>query len=126
MLAISSLYFVITGIQFWISDYLRTVLGQEKDKVFMSFALISITGPTSGVVIGGTVLDRLGGYTGKDALDFCLVCGTLASLAALPVPFLNHFMTICVLLWLVMFFGGALMPAVIGMIGVLSKVLISY
>ncbi len=115
MLAISSLYFVITGIQFWISDYLRTVLGQEKDKVFMSFALISITGPTSGVVIGGTILDRLGGYTGKSALDFCLVCGTLASLSALPVPFLNHFMTICVLLWLVMFFGGALMPAVIGM-----------
>jgi MFS family permease len=114
MLAISSLYFVITGIQFWISDYLRTVLGQEKDKVFMSFALISITGPTSGVVIGGTILDRLGGYTGKSALDFCLICGTLASLSALPVPFLNHFMTICVLLWLVMFFGGALMPAVIG------------
>jgi len=114
MLAISSLYFVITGIQFWISDYLRNVLGEEKEKVFMSFALISITGPTSGVVIGGTILDRLGGYTGKGALDFCLICGTFASLSAIPVPFLNHFMSICVLLWLVMFFGGALMPAVIG------------
>lgn len=114
MFAISSLYFVITGIQFWISDYLRTVLGQEKEKVFMSFALISITGPTSGVVIGGTILDRLGGYTGKRALDFCLIFGTFACLSALPVPFLNNFMFICVLLWLVMFFGGAIMPAVIG------------
>ena len=114
MFAISSLYFVITGIQFWISDYLRTVLGQEKEKVFMSFALISITGPTSGVVIGGTILDRIGGYTGKGALDFCLFFGALACLSALPVPFLNNFMVICWLLWLVMFFGGALMPAVIG------------
>lgn len=80
----------------------------------MSFALISITGPTSGVVIGGTILDRIGGYTGKGALDFCLFFGALACLSALPVPFLNNFMVICWLLWLVMFFGGALMPAVIG------------
>ena len=114
MLAISSLYFVITGIQFWISDYMRTVLRKEKETVFMAFGLISITGPTLGVVIGGTILDRLGGYTGKEALDFCLVFGSLASLVALPVPFLNNFMAICVLLWFLLFFGGGLMPAVIG------------
>jgi len=114
MLAISTLYFVITGIQFWISDYMRIVLGQQKEKVFFAFAVISITGPTLGVVVGGTILDKIGGYTGKDSLNFCLLFGALASLSAIPVPFMDRFLVVCILLWFVMFFGGALMPAIIG------------
>lgn len=34
MLTISVLYFVVTGIQFWISDYCRSVLGAPKIQVF--------------------------------------------------------------------------------------------
>ena len=71
MLSISSIYFVVTGIQFWISDYMIEVIGAQKEKVFSMFALVSITAPTLGVILGGKISESLGGYTGKHALDFC-------------------------------------------------------
>ena len=51
--AITSLYFVVTGIQFWFSDYMITEIGVEKQKVFAWFGIVSITGPILGVFIGG-------------------------------------------------------------------------
>ncbi len=45
MIGMSSLYFIVTGIQFWISDYFRNYLEQEKATVFLVYASISITGP---------------------------------------------------------------------------------
>lgn len=52
MFAIAALYFVVTGIQFWISDYLREELHASREKVYIWFAICSITAPTSGVIFG--------------------------------------------------------------------------
>lgn len=91
MMTISVIYFVVTGIQFWISDYMITALGASQGIVFTLFSLISITAPTTGVFFGGYISDRLGGYTGEKALEFCLTFALLASLFALPIPFLENF-----------------------------------
>lgn len=61
-LALSILYFIISGIQFWISDYLRVVLEIEAHKVFVFFSFTCITAPTFGVIVGGVVIHSLGGY----------------------------------------------------------------
>lgn len=114
MLSLTCLYFVVTGLQFWVSDYWRSVLFVEKETVFLVFSLITCTGPTLGVILGGLVLDKLGGYTGKYAVDFILVSGFLSSLAGTPTPFLESFPLTVVCMWLQMFFGGAIMPAVTG------------
>jgi hypothetical protein len=53
---------VITGIQYWFSDYLITYLYIDKSTVYISFAIISITGPVLGVIVGGNVCASLGGY----------------------------------------------------------------
>ena len=87
MLAIASLYFVITGLQFWISDYCRLVLGTPKQRVFIGYSLTSITSPTLGVLFGGKFVDKYGGYTGKHALKICLIFGILAAVGGLPIPF---------------------------------------
>lgn len=52
MLSLSTLYFVVTGIQFWISDYLLNVLGGEDTLVYTCFIVVSVTAPTSGVLVG--------------------------------------------------------------------------
>lgn len=115
MLAISALFFVVTGIQFWISDYMIIVLKMDPGKVFSMFGLVSITAPTLGVIVGGKISHYLGGYTGKHALDFCLVGSLLASAICLPVPFLNNFLYVSLLLWLLFFVGGGLLPTLTGM-----------
>jgi len=114
MLTIAALYFVITGVQFWISDYLRSVLGVEKRDVFIAFASISITAPVFGVIVGGNILDRIGGYTAKGSVDFALLFALLSAACGMPVPLLNSFAGVCFFLWLTLFFGGAIMPALQG------------
>jgi hypothetical protein len=52
-LALSGLYFVVTGIQFWVTDYLTMPvaeggMGQEQGLVVMCFSICSLTGPTTG------------------------------------------------------------------------------
>lgn len=52
MLSISSLYFIVTGMQFWGTDYFRNVMHQEKDIVFLTYSSVSISAPTLGVLFG--------------------------------------------------------------------------
>jgi hypothetical protein len=52
---ISVLYFVVTGIQFWISNYMEEVLGEPAKKVNSMFASVSITAPILGCIFGGGV-----------------------------------------------------------------------
>ena len=63
--SISGLFFVITGIQYWITDYWITVLGVPDTIVFMSFSIISITAPILGLIVGGNVTNSLGGFKSK-------------------------------------------------------------
>ena len=39
--ALCGLYFTVTGIQYWITDYLEQVIGAPKDKVLTAFAITS-------------------------------------------------------------------------------------
>lgn len=66
-LSLTGLYFVVTGIQFWLSDYLENVLGVERHQVSVYFAISSFTAPVSGVFVGGLVTTAFGGYTTERA-----------------------------------------------------------
>lgn len=45
-------FYVSTGAQFWLTKYFIDVLGIEKKKVLIAFAIVSVTGPTLGVIFG--------------------------------------------------------------------------
>ena len=93
---------------------MRIILKQDQQTVFLCYSISSLTAPVIGVLLGGYVLDRFGGYAGPHALNICLTFGSLASLSAIPIPFFNNFKVVVGLLWFLLLFGGALMPAVIG------------
>lgn len=44
--------YVSTGIQFWLTKYFIEVLGFEEQTVFIAYAVVSLTGPTSGCAFG--------------------------------------------------------------------------
>lgn len=56
MLANSALLFVITGIQFWIGDYLMTALEIEENVVFTTYGVVCVTAPVLGTVAGNIKL----------------------------------------------------------------------
>mmetsp|Transcript_28055 Transcript_28055/g.27743 ORF Transcript_28055/g.27743 Transcript_28055/m.27743 type:complete len:99 (+) Transcript_28055:674-970(+) len=91
MMCVSCLYFVVTGIQFWASDYLLNVMEMQPSLVFPTYAITTITGPTLGVVTGGAVCHKTGGYRGKNAIYVCASFGFMGCLCAIPVPFISSF-----------------------------------
>ena len=62
VMANTAIFFILTGIQFWVTDYLIAELAADRSKVYVTFSIVSVTGPVLGVVIGGNVTSRVGGF----------------------------------------------------------------
>lgn len=112
-LGMTSLYFIVTGIQFWITKYLIEILHTDPLVVNIIFSMISITAPLFGVLFGGTISDKYGGYKGKNetnALEMCVLFGLVSFVFAFPMGFLFQIVYLSVLLWTFLFFGATIIP----------------
>lgn len=116
-LGLSSLFFVITAVQYWASDYMEQALKVEDTKlVLLSFSIVCVTSPTLGVVLGGWTTSMIGGYESKHSILLCVIYGIFAGLFSVPVTRTNGITEFTIYLWLVLFFGGAIVPAITGII----------
>ena len=120
VLGLSAIYFVITGIQFWTVSYMTNVIGAPLLDIQIAYAITSVTSPLLGVFFGGYFVDKMGGYK-EDAMATtntlltCDIFGTCAVLCAASCAFVNNFVGSVTLIWFVLFFGGAVLPALTGM-----------
>ena len=135
VMSLASLFFVVTGIQFWVTKYILQIilngsdLGQEA--VTAAFGATSIIAPIFGVVCGGIHIDRIGGYKGADGLAktlrSCFVFATIAGIFAITTAYVPKrisdggnpeagFVTMISLIAIVLIFGGAVIPAATGCI----------
>ena len=108
-----AIYFIVTGIQFWMTEYLIIILNVEPLLVNIIISVISITAPLSGVIVGGTISDKYGGYKGKNtikAIKMCIAFGLVSFVFAFPMGFLFQIIYLAVLLWTFLFFGAAIIP----------------
>jgi len=116
----ASLYFVVTGIQFWGTAFLRVVLQAPLPLVNILFLVSASTGPTLGVVFGGFAVDLLGGYRGPKqrvrSLEMCCIFAVLGCAFASPITFLSEIIPVVLLLWLVLFFGASILPSCSGIL----------
>jgi len=112
--SLSALYFVVTGIQYWATDYLESELNGNEKVVRGQFLLTSATAPVAGVIFGGWFVEYIGGYKStaqrRKAIGWCLVFGILASVAAVFVTAVYNTWEATALLWVLLFFGGAVLP----------------
>lgn len=119
-LGLCALYFVVTGIQFWMTDYLVQVIKAPYGSVLGAFAATSATGPVFGVVFGGWFIDRVGGYHGlagrAKTSFYCAVFGCIAVFFAIPAAFVKSFSVLITLVWFVLFWGGAIIPGATGLL----------
>ena len=94
---------------------MKNVVGVSEDVASFYFAFTCFTAPVGGVVVGGIVTSILGGYNNPKAKKIQCVMALLSSLSGLPIPFLkNDFKVIAVLFWLLLFFGGFVLPNATG------------
>ncbi|PFH33260.1 transporter, major facilitator family protein [Besnoitia besnoiti] len=118
-LGMSTLYFVVTGIQFWVTEYMIVVLKFNKITVVVLSTLCFLTAPTSGVWCGGYVCDLCGGYRGgqqRTAVRVATVFAGVAALLAVACVYVVNIALFAFLLWGSLFFGAALVPVAVGML----------
>lgn len=118
LLSLCTLYFVVTGLQMWATSYLRgPPVHADLNVIIAAFGFCSATAPVLGVVFGGWVVDRLGGYKGRKhvvagaATGFGVIA-CAASIASLAVDNIGVF---AFFIWVVLFFGGAIVPCGVGL-----------
>jgi len=116
LISICIIYFVSTSISYWTTDYLLTVLNVEQYVANILFVLTCISSPTLGVIIGGIVISKAGGYESKYCLIICSIISVLACSCSFPIAFTNSVFVFGVFLWLFLFFGGCIIPNLIGAI----------
>jgi MFS family permease len=87
-----------------------------KGYVFTIFGVVSITGPVFGVIFGGLISSKLGGYNSPSSLYVTTLLGLLSVVFAIPIPFIPKDLVPLqiVLLWCLLFAGGFTMPSVTG------------
>jgi MFS family permease len=87
---------------------------QDPVVVFPTYAIMAVTGPVMGAACGSILITKLGGYEETRSLLALAVLGTLGAVAAIPIPFLTNFPIFIGCTWIYMFFGGAVMPSMTG------------
>lgn len=122
-IAITTLLFISTAVIFWASDFAINVIHADNSQVFKMFVIVSLTGPVLGIIIGGAIVEKYaGGYEGKHSITFSIVFATCAFCSALPIGLLESLTAYGIMLWSVLFFGGAVIPNIQGiMISSLKK-----
>ena len=115
MFGISCSLFVVTGIQFWISDYMQEVIHFNSSETYIIYTLVCISAPTLGVLTGGILIQYLGGYTTCKAIDACskltfigFICSCILPIFEIPILFVF-------IMWLLLFFESSVTPGLTGL-----------
>lgn len=113
VLGLSVLIYVISGVQYWISDYIMAILNvkDQKTRLFY-FTLVCFTSPTLGVLLGSITKNKICQNDMTKSLVFCFVLSILAGGFAIPVPLISNINYFVGFMWLVLFFGGGIVPVI--------------
>ena len=118
VLAISCLYYSVTGVQYWGGDYMNRVLKiHSAQKRLLYFSIICFTSPTLGVIIAGFIVNKLkDGYSNIKAFDFCYFFAIFTFISGVLSVFFSDIKFFVLSIWIAFFFGGAIMPILTGII----------
>jgi len=122
VLLIAMMYYLVMSIQYWGTDWLVVGRGYNEHQVYGWFVFTTASAPVLGAILGGYVVDALGGFKGSVAQrSKCM--GVLTAINGFGVMFCLQttywpdaglsFAVVC--LWITLFCGGMVVPALTGM-----------
>jgi len=119
MLSTCVLFYVISGILFWSTDYFTDVIKRDKADITWAFGMTSITAPVFGA-IASIPLEMKIGFKSNLTLPACMIIALVCYAFAFFIPFYQpkpeSFYWIIGHIWFLLFFGGMLLPITNGRI----------
>ena len=108
--ATSVSFFGLGVIQYYGEAYLRNVLGFEGQALFICYGSLCVLGPISGIIFGGLMTSKIGGYVKKKAIILCLILTSVGAVSAVSMGIVDnkaYFIAICLVY---LFTIGAVIP----------------
>ena len=114
-ITLCSIYAIVAAIQFWINDYLQYGLKIEEAQTrFIMFGSVIVTSPPLGMIIGGIILSKVGGYEAEKAIYIPLIASLIVVIFANLAPLSTNVYIFLPLFWVYFFSGSAVIPAANG------------
>ena len=109
-------FFGIGVVQFYGNKYMEVVLKIGDAYRFVLFGVLCLFGPTTGMVFGGIICSKLGGYVKKLSMSFVILCMAIASVISMLIAFHKIEIIFGITSWLYLFSIGASIPPISGII----------
>lgn len=93
-LNITTIFFVISGVQMWATYYFVHALNIDPKVASIYFGVVALTSPVTGAFLSGYIIDWLGGFYAPIALPFCLIIGVVGVICAWMVPFTSNYLLV--------------------------------
>ena len=114
---LTCIYLIVSSIQFWINDYLENgLLIKDKKIRLYSFAGVIITSPAAGIILGGIIAGKIGGYDTERAIYIPIIASFFVSILANIVPLSTKLYIFIPLFWAYLFLGSVLLPVARGIV----------
>jgi len=88
----------------------------SNDLIFACFVVTCVTAPTIGIILGGWIVQRFGGYQSKHSITFVFGFACISTAISFFITRIDTLGAFAPLLWLFFFFGGGLVPNLVGII----------
>ena len=104
-------FFGMGVVQYWGDKYMELVLEMGTTLRFIIFAALCLLGPILGMVFGGVVCSKLGGYNKRRAMTFIILLLIVSSILSSLITLGNNMIVFIIFSWCYLFFiCGAIPP----------------
>ena len=115
-LANSVAFFGMAIVQYWGDKYMELVLEMETTLRFFIFSALCLLGPILGMVFGGIVCSKLGGYNKRRAMTFIIILTVVSAIISSVITLGNNTVIFILFSWCYLFFICASIPPESGII----------
>ena len=116
-ITLTCIFLVASAMQFWINDYMENgLLITDKKKRLFSFTLVAITSPPLGIILGGIIAGKLGGYDTENAIYIPIIASFLVCILANIAPLTINLYIFLPIFWTYLFLGCLLLPVARGIV----------
>jgi hypothetical protein len=114
---LSSMFIIVSAIQFWINDYLEFgLLIEDKNARIICFGFVVATAPAAGIILGGVLAGKVGGYDKEKAIYIPLITSFGVVILANLCPIFTNLILFLPLFWTLLFLGSVLLPVANGIV----------
>ena len=109
-------FFGIGVVQYFGDKYMKLVLKIDDTARFFLFAFLCLFGPTVGMVVGGIISSKLGGYVKRKSMTFVIICQAIAACISMAIACHKIKALFIVTGWTYLFAIGGVIPPISGII----------